>query len=1064
MNIIGQFLKSDFFLKVSPTGWAFAQNIFGSIYAQSQKGDQASNIELAIEAYQQALKVYNQKDKPQLWAMVQHNLGNAYRARIKEDRATNIELAIEAYQQAFKVYTYKDLPLDWAMTQNGLGNAYTERIKEERASNIELAIEAYQQALKVYNQKDKPQLWAMVQHNLGNAYRARIKEDRATNIELAIEAYQQAFKVYTYKDLPLDWAMTQNNLGSAYSERIKGSKAINIELAIEAYQQALKVYIQSDFPLDWAGVQNNLGNAYRIRIREDRVQNIELSIEAHQYALKIFKQSDFPLEWANTQNNLGTAYRARISGDLAQNIELAIEAFQQALQIRNKKDLPLAWAMSKLNLGNAFSDRINGHQADNIELAIEAYSLALEVFTFYSLPQEWAVTQNSLGNAYRNRVLGDQEKNIELAIDAFQKALKVYTEQDQPLDWATAQNNLGNAYSARIFGDRIQNLQLAIKSFALALQVRTEQALPVEWATTQHNIGIAYLDNINGDQLLNVDLAINSFQRALRIFNPHLFPLQSFRTATILGMLFFKREDWGQARKVFEQAHQAAEYSRQQQYLPNRKRLADETADLYSYLISVCLQLNDKIAAFQYILAAKGRSDIERLGLLQTVEQLLDKYPEMADDYTSIRQLQQILNELSFKLEILSKPSNDDLLLDEDEKKQQWIKLTEQILQYRLQLQKAFERLNFRFPRSTSVQPLPSLTAQKMQELANEMGATLIEYFRHWNGWIAFIVSADRSVNCVEFPADLDTFLQKHLLSNDNYNILNSFQEDHPMHERLYFKSFYQRLIAPLEDFLPEKGQLFIAPEGILYQVPFGALWKKNITHRLMDQFLLSLVPSLSFLFNLFQQRKSISIDPLARQDRLLSVVYPGNDPSDRNYLTHAYKEAIEVAKHFMHTEQLDNEQAQPDQLIKLCQQKAFSVIHFGCHGRFEKEAPEYSCLILHRSLTVQQIVNELRLQQSPLATLGACQTGLSRTFKGGDQTGLSQALFMAGAKTVLASLWSVNDESTRVLFEHFYRKRAEFGVSEAEALQYAQQQVRQYPEWQDAYYWAAFQIMGQTN
>ncbi len=50
--------------------------------------------------------------------MTQNNLGNAYSERIKGDKADNLELAIDAYTQALQVYTCESFPEEWADTQN----------------------------------------------------------------------------------------------------------------------------------------------------------------------------------------------------------------------------------------------------------------------------------------------------------------------------------------------------------------------------------------------------------------------------------------------------------------------------------------------------------------------------------------------------------------------------------------------------------------------------------------------------------------------------------------------------------------------------------------------------------------------------------------------------------------------------------------------------------------------------------------------------------------------------------------------------------------------------------
>ncbi|GET37164.1 CHAT domain-containing protein [Microseira wollei] len=492
-----------------PQDWAMTQNNLGAAYHDRIKGDIADNIERAIAAYTKALQVYTPQAFPQYWAMTQNNLGIAYRDRIKGDIADNIELAIAAYTKALQVYTPDAFPQDWARTQNNLGTAYRDRIKGDKVDNIEFAIADYTKALQVRTPDAFPQDWASTQNALGLAYYYRIKGDKANNIERAIAAFTKALQVRTPEAFPQDWASTQNALGIAYSDRIKGDKADNIETAIAAYTKAFQVYTSQAFPEQWAGTQNNLGTAYSNRIKGDKADNIELAIAAYTQALQVYTPEAFPQLWAMMQNNLGLAYWERIKGDKADNIERAISACTKALQVRTPEAFPQDWATTQNNLGLAYYYRIKGDKADNIERAISAYTLVLQVRTFQAFPQHWAMTQNNLGNAYSNRIKGDKADNIERAISAYTLALQVRTPEAFPQDWAITQNNLGLAYWDRRKGDKADNIERAIASFQAALQVHTPDTFPIDCLRTSRSLGnLAF-------EIKNWQLAIESYEKAI---------------------------------------------------------------------------------------------------------------------------------------------------------------------------------------------------------------------------------------------------------------------------------------------------------------------------------------------------------------------------------------------------------------------------------------------------------------------------------------------------------------------------------------------------------------------
>jgi hypothetical protein len=102
--------------------------------------------------------------------------------------------------------------------------------------------------------------------------------------------------------------------------------------------------------------------------------------------------------------------------------------------------------------------------------------------------------------------------------------------------------------------------------------------------------------------------------------------------------------------------------------------------------------------------------------------------------------------------------------------------------------------------------------------------------------------------------------------------------------------------------------------------------------------------------------------------------------------------------------------------------------------------------------------VTGMDLLATELAVLSACQTGLGEVHSGEGVYGLRRAFVVAGAKTLVMSLWKVPDEHTRELMEDFYR-RLLGGEPRAEALREAQLKMKErYP---DPFYWGAFICQG---
>jgi CHAT domain-containing protein len=92
--------------------------------------------------------------------------------------------------------------------------------------------------------------------------------------------------------------------------------------------------------------------------------------------------------------------------------------------------------------------------------------------------------------------------------------------------------------------------------------------------------------------------------------------------------------------------------------------------------------------------------------------------------------------------------------------------------------------------------------------------------------------------------------------------------------------------------------------------------------------------------------------------------------------------------------------------------------------------------------------VSEMDLSNMDLAVLSACQTGLGMEAAGEGMLGLQRAFAVAGCRSVVSSLWSVDDAATAVLMERFYHHLWGKKLPKAEALRQAQIDVLRHPEW----------------
>jgi CHAT domain-containing protein len=93
------------------------------------------------------------------------------------------------------------------------------------------------------------------------------------------------------------------------------------------------------------------------------------------------------------------------------------------------------------------------------------------------------------------------------------------------------------------------------------------------------------------------------------------------------------------------------------------------------------------------------------------------------------------------------------------------------------------------------------------------------------------------------------------------------------------------------------------------------------------------------------------------------------------------------------------------------------------------------------------------------LVVLSACQTGMGSIREGEGLQGLYQGFIMAGSRTVLNTLWSVDDEGTATFMRFFYDSLMS-GSSPKKALSDAQQAMAASTSWSEPFYWAGFQLV----
>ena len=189
----------------------------------------------------------------------------------------------------------------------------------------------------------------------------------------------------------------------------------------------------------------------------------------------------------------------------------------------------------------------------------------------------------------------------------------------------------------------------------------------------------------------------------------------------------------------------------------------------------------------------------------------------------------------------------------------------------------------------------------------------------------------------------------------------------------------------------------------------------------------------------------------------------------DFSPLPHSEEEVLGISSYFpMERKDIFIEQEAKEENFKRSSLKDYGIIHFACHGFLSEEYPFRSALVLSLDddpaedgfIQVRELYN-LRLR-ADLVVLSACQTGRGRMERGEGLLGLPRIFFYAGAKSVLSTLWKINDESTAMFMSWFYRYLSE-GEDIAQALRLAKLRMLN-SKYRHPFYWASFVLNGDYN
>jgi CHAT domain-containing protein len=272
----------------------------------------------------------------------------------------------------------------------------------------------------------------------------------------------------------------------------------------------------------------------------------------------------------------------------------------------------------------------------------------------------------------------------------------------------------------------------------------------------------------------------------------------------------------------------------------------------------------------------------------------------------------------------------------------------------------------------------------------------------------------------------------------------------------------YDWLIAPFDAAFQAQGvdTLVFVLDGSLRDVPMAALYNRAAQKYLIEDYAIAVSPALQL------------VDPKPIAQTRLNVLTAGliqKIPETRYSFSPLPAVAEELqrirAANILTHPPLLEEQFSTAAFTKTLNANPFNVVHLATHGQFSSRKGETFILTYDGALDVDRLSEILRNRERTrpeaieLLVLSACQTA-----KGDNRAalGLAGMAIKAGARSTLASLWTVVDQSTAVLVGKFYTELATAKLTKAKALQAAQLELlRNNPDYADPRFWAPYILVG---
>jgi CHAT domain-containing protein len=787
--------------------------------------------------------------------------------------------------------------------------------------------------------------------------------------------------------------------------------------------------------------------------------NVNLEISAYDAALHHFKRgADIAWELEDFERfvacQIGMANTKKMLGRFA----LAIEQYDYAEKIAKKHELSFVQAVI------AESVALLRLARGEYTVALRGFEHARSQFEALNAPQNLAIAEKQLADSYLDlRLLSEAQTLLQNSVARFE-TLEMFSEKAlglTQLGRAFALTDATRAKAGACFDEaeglfveqKIPAGQASVK-FARAELALFEKKYELARASALDAATIFKTLNLPANELAacvvaafaalesgSVDQAASEFSVLLARAGRLELRSVEVRCLVGIGIGYQRRGDTEQAKRSFESAIDA--FEEQRSALPGddiRSAFLVDHARSYSELLRMALDAhsrepspNTAREALRQVERFRARALSERLGEPQGLQ---DKGRlRKSDDELQLRQR---LNWLNRHVRQLIEDGDDA------ESAMQEARTVERNLLEHARRRRIAATAE---PNAQTVEfaQMHTFDLDALRAVLISDSDAIVEYFALDDELFAFIVDCDGAVlkRDVARWSDVRTAIEaaRFQIETMRFGAHATAQHGERLNQRAQaaMGALHRLLWTPIEAALVGKRRVLVVPHEQLGSIQFSALFDGQ-----------------KFL----AERLDIAIAPSANAARYGLAHLPRTPEramvlGETTRLLHAKEEAQFVASLFDRADLLIDAHASVENLRNHCSHA--DVLHLACHAQFRSDNPMFSALELADQSFAAVDAETLDLQ-SAIVTLSACETGLAQYDRGDEMFGLVRAFLVAGASRIVASLWAVDDATTKHFMGAFYRALKR-GATPASALREAQLDVmKAHPH---PFYWAAFVLYG---